>query len=120
MTPHLGKALMGRWKHLFRNRHRLWYVAAALLFTLVPLTQFVSLQLKERQLAQREQMLHRMYEKMNEIVQFTEQTAQRIEQNLIQQQQTLSSMKANLQETNHLAAQVPTPVVLPLEPAPSP
>jgi hypothetical protein len=118
--PHLGKALSGGWKHLFRNRPRLWYAAAVLLLTLVPLTQFVNLQLKERQLAQREQMLDRMYEKMHEIVQFTEQAARRVEQNLSQQQQTLSSMKANLQETNHLAAQVPTPVVLPLEPAPSP
>ena len=83
-------------------------------------TPFVSLYLKERQLDRREQKLECLYADLNGTVQMTEEIARRIEENLHQQQQIMSSLQVYLQETNQLPALVPPPIELPLEQAPSP
>jgi hypothetical protein len=81
--------------------------------------QTVSLQLKERQLARREQTLERMYKEMREIVQVSEQLTQQIARNLHQQEQDLTSRETYPQEVNQFTAHLPTPLAIPLDPAPS-
>ena len=102
MMPRPAKALLREWKHQCENRTRLWYVGAGFLLTILLFTPFVSFYLKERQLDRREQTLKRLYADLNGTVQMTEEIARRIEENLHQQQQVLSSLEVYLQETNHL------------------
>ena len=120
MMPRPAKALLRGWKHQCENRTRLRYAGAGLLLTILLFTPFVSFYLKERQLDRREQKLKRLYADLNGTVQMTEEIARRIEENLHQQQQIMSSLEVYLQETNQLPALVPPPIELPLEQAPSP
>jgi hypothetical protein len=120
MIPRSAKAPWRAWTSRFRKRPALWYLAAILLPTLLLLGQFLSLHLQGRQLDRREQSLSRISTHLREVLQATEQLAERIEQDLHQQQWTMSLMEANLQRANSLSANVPPPLELPLEQAPTP
>ena len=104
MMPRPAKALLRGWKHQCENRTRIRYVGAGFLLTILLFTPFVSFYLKERQLDRREQTLECLYADLNGTVQMTEEIARRIEENLHQQQQIMSSLEVYLQETNQLPA----------------
>jgi hypothetical protein len=117
MRPESARA--GAWKRLFRQRPALWYGGAGVLLTVLVLLQFLSLHVRERQLDRREQALQRISDDLHGLVQSTEQLASRIERDLHQQQQTMTTMQASLQQTNTPADLPPLPLDLPLEPSPS-
>jgi hypothetical protein len=88
------------------------------LLAFLSLAQFAIHQVKERQLARREQLLTKAYDDIQAVIHGTEQIAHRIEVDLREQQRMMNAMELRPPLTNDQAASIRTTLELPLERAP--